>query len=391
MDITATDFLKLGAQTAEHFGFSHLEVSKKNPACLECSKKLEYDASSQKRRQDSLFGLLSGGAQQFCEGKLHSIEGPVLFYSIESVPRTGDSAIAFHIYNVEKSIGEAIIIQLLRAFTRELGLSEPTIRINSIGDRDSAQRYVRELTNYLRKRLDEMPEAARELMKEHALSALMYLIEKEHDLAFRSPNPLEYLTDQSRKHFREIIEYLDMSEAPYEIDPKLIGHSDCYSEALFAVDFTEEDGSKTSDPKLSIRGGRYNEFIHRTTSQSIPAVGAVAILKNKKIPTRLPRPHKQNPSVFLVQLGFGPKIKSLLMIDELRKSGIAVHQDLANDSLSAQLRKAEALGVAYTIIIGQKEYVDGTVIMRDMVERNQENIPMSRVAEKLRRLATALT
>ncbi len=389
MDIQATQFLKQGISTAEHFGFKAVESLKKHPECLSCAKKLDHTVSAGGRKIDALHGMLAGGAQAFCDAKLHSINEPVLFYTIEQVPRSGDSALTLHIFNVERSIAEAILIQTMRALTTDLGFTEHTVRINSLGDRDSSIRYVRELTNYLKKRMDDMPEAARELMKEHVLFALMHLIEKEHELAYRSPNPLEYLSDPSRKHFREIIEFLDMSEIAYEIDPKLIGHHECYNDAMFAIDLLTATGERDTAAPLHIRGGRYSEFVHRNTKRLIPAVGAVAVLKNKKAPVRTPKAPARNPSVFVVQLGFGPKVKTLLMIDTLRKANIPVHQNLASDSLSAQLRAAEAMGVKYTIIMGQKEYVDGTVILRDMDARNQEHVPLEQVAQRLKRVAVA--
>lgn len=390
MDIQATQFLKQGVSTAEHFGFRSVDSLKKHPECLSSTKKLEHTVSATSRKVDALHGMLAGGAQHFCDSKLHSINEPVLFYTIEQVPRSGDPALTLHIFNVERSIAEAILIQTMRALTSDLGFEQHTVRINSLGDRDSSVRYIRELTNYLKKRLEDMPEVARELMKEHVLYALMHLIEKEHELAYRTPNPLEYLSDQSRKHFREIIEFLDMSEIPYEIDPKLIGHHECYSDALFAIDILGENGARNVDSPLYVRGGRYSEFVHRNTKRFIPAAGAVAVLKNKKSPARLPKSSVRTPSVFIVQLGFGPKVKSLLLIDTLRKANIPVYQNLASDSLSAQLRAAEALGVKYTIIIGQKEYVDGTVILRDMDARNQEHVPLAQVASRLKRVAVAV-
>lgn len=386
MDVTATDFLKHASSTAEHFGFKSIEVLKKHPECRSCAKKLEHTASAQDRRIDSLHGMLTGGMHNFCEAKLHAINEPVLFYTLEQVPRSGEAAVSFQIFNVEKSIAEAILIETTRALTHDLGYVNYSVRINSLGDRDSSSRYIRELTNYLRKRLDDMPEAARELMKEHVLVALSHLIEKEHELAFKSPNPLEYLSDQSRKHFREIVEYLDMTNTPYEIDPKLIGHHECYSDALFAIDLLDEEGARVAHAPLYVRGGRYNEFVFRNTKQQIPAAGAVVVLRDKKAPTRTPRARVLTPSVYVVQLGFGPKIKSLMLIDELRKAGITVHQNLASDSLSSQLRDAESRNVKYTVIIGQKEFVDGTVILRDMQGRNQEYIPLNSLATRLKRV-----
>ena len=73
----------------------------------------------------------------------------------------------------------------------------------------------------------------------------------------------------------------------------------------------------------------------------------------------------------------------------LRRAGIPVFQNLASDSLSTQLRDAEARAVKYTIIIGQKEYVEGTVILRDMIARNQEHVPLSGLASRLKRAAYA--
>ncbi len=389
MDFTATEFLKQAAHTAEHFGFKHIEALRKDPECKNCIQRLEHTAGALQRRTDALGGMLTSGVHNFCEYKFNEIQKPVLFYTVEQVPRSGEAAIAFQIFNVEKSIAEAILIQTTRSLTQDLGFANHSVRINSLGDRESSGRYIRELTNYLKKRIEDMPDSARELMKEHVIVALMHLIEKEHELAHKTPNPLEYLSDQSRKHFREIVEFLDMTNTPYEIDPKLIGHHECYSDALFAIDVLDEYGAKMQHAPLYTRGGRYNEFVFRNTKKQIPAVGAVMILKDKKGPTRPPRTRLLAPSVYVVQLGFGPKIKTLMLVDELRKAGINVHQNLASDSLSTQLRDAESRNVKYTIIIGQKEFVDGTAILRDMEGRNQEYVPMNTLAQRLKRVTQA--
>jgi histidyl-tRNA synthetase len=178
-----------------------------------------------------------------------------------------------------------------------------------------------------------------------------------------------------------------MSETPYEIDPKMLGHHECYSDAIFSLDITTDNPDE--DSPVTARGGRFDEFVYRTTRTRTPAVGAVVILKNSKAPGRAPRPKVPKPSVFVVQLGFGPKIKSLLLIDSLRQAGIPVFHNLASDSLSAQLREAESRGVKYTLIIGQKEFVENTVIFRDMAVRNQEYIDQDTLIRRLRRRARA--
>lgn len=384
MSHTPTEFLKVANHTAEHFGFQTIDQLRKYPECRKCVVSMPHTVTGASKKIDSHSGLLSSGISTFCEENLHAIEKPVLLYTFQQVPYTNETAVTFHIFNVPRSIAEAILIQATRALASDLGHIDHTVKINSLGDTDSLTRYTRELTNFLKKRMDAMPANVRELMKEHPLMALAALVEQNHDLALRAPNPLEYLSDPSRKHFREIIEYLDMSETPYEIDPKMLGHHECYSDAIFSLDMEMEDDQESP---ITIRGGRFDEFVYRATRTRTPAVGAVVVLKNSKAPSRAPRPKTQKPTVYVVQLGFGPKIRSLLLIDSLRQAGIPVFHDLASDSLSTQLRDAEARKVKYTLIIGQKEFVENTVILRDMDVRNQEYITQEALIKKLKRKA----
>ena len=385
LECSPTEFLKTAAHTAEHFGFKSLEAIKKDPICKHCTTSLPNTLETKEAKIDDLHGLLTGGVAKYCDAQLHAFDGPVLVYGTETVPYTKETAVTFHIFNVQKSIAEAILIHTTRTLMHELGHTDHIVRINSLGDSDSLLRYTREITTYLRKRLDLLTPDARELMKEHSLLALQNLIDSNHEIAAKAPNPLEYLSDQSRKHFRDIIEYLDMSETPYEIDTKMLGHHNCYSDALFAIESNDHEASGNT---INIKGGRFDAFMLRKTNCNSGAVGAVAILKNKPAPNRTPRFKLNTPSVYVIQLGFGPKIRSLLLIDELRKAGIAAHQDLANDSLSAQLRDAESRGVKYVVIIGQKEFVEDTVILRDMKSRKQEPIPYQQLMRRLKRNVT---
>lgn len=382
MSYSPTEFLKAAHQTAEHFGFQTVDQLKKHQNCKDCVVTMPHTVTATNKKHDSHGGLMSNGIVTFCEEKLHALGEPVLLYTIEQTPRVGEVAVSFHIFNVERSIAEAILIQVSRALATDLGHAEHTVRINSLGDRDSVTRYTREITNFLKKRMEHMPPAARELMKEHPLSALSNLVDQGHDLAHRSPNPLEFLSDGSRKHFREIIEYLDMSETPYEIDPKMLGHHEYYSDAIFSLDIPDEDGVPAP---ISIRGGRFNEFVHRNTKSKTAAVGAVVVLKNSKTPSRIPRHKRSVPSVYVIQLGFGPKIRSLMLIDSLRQAGVPVIHNLASDSLSTQLRDAEARGTRYAVIIGQKEFVENTVILRDLKLSNQEYVDQGLVVKRLKK------
>jgi len=379
--MSPTEFIKIATTTAEHFGFRSIDVLKKDPACKQCEQALEHTIDITDSHNDETNGILSHGLTTYCLEKMYGLNTPVLFYAITE-STTGELGVALHIYHVPKSIAEALLIQTNRAIANELGGGEHTIRINSLGDNDSQVRYTREVTNFLRRRLDQIPTEARELMKKHPLLAMRYLTNTDHELSYKAPNPLEYLSDQSRKHFRDIIEFLDESEAPYEIDTKMLAHHEYYSDAIFDIIVNPDE---TGTAPFSIKGGRYDEFVFRKTKKRTPAVGSVVTLHNKPLPTRLPRTNQKISDIYIIQLGFGPKVRTLLLIEDMRKAGLLVNHDLANDSLSAQLRQAESLGMKYVLIMGQKEYVDGTIILRDMRARKQEAVPPEVAIKRLKR------
>jgi len=386
MKYSTSDFFRASSETAEHFGFRTVDKLKRDPACKECNA-LTHSVNPAEMFADGHGAIWANALADFCEQNLHAIKTPVLLYSVAQQDDGSDVALSRTIFNVQKSIAESLLIQASRSILRELGQDEHLVRVNSLGDSESSGRYIKELTGFLRKRLDQLPEDARERMKEHPILALLSLIKSEHELAYKSPNPLEFLSDQSRKHFREIVEFLDLSEAPYEIDPKMLAPYDFYSDALFSV---EHSASADDASTLSVRGGRFDEFVFRKTRQRIPAAGALITLKDSKSVSRVPRLKTPEPAVYVVQLGAGPKMRSLLIIDELRRAGIPVMHDVACDSLSTQLREAEARGIRYTIIVGQKEFVEGSVILRDMHERSQENIPIDQMVKRLKRQSTQL-
>lgn len=382
VQLSTNQFIKHVLNVAENYGFTAIETYSKNPTCSACSTPLSHSASAADKKHDNVHGFLTNGTQLYCEYKLHSLEeAPILAYSVHAVPYTGEVAIAFHVFNVPKSIAETLLIQMLTTLLKESGVNEPNIRINSQGDAESFVRYQKDLTAFLRKRIDHLPPEAREAMKVHAFESLLVLQNLQHEMLHKTPSPLEYLSDNSRKHFREVVEFLDMSGIPYEIDSKLLGHHECYSETIFTFDTP----SAENRPDLFIQGGRYSSFIQKHTQTSTSAAGAVLVIKDHKLPKRISKPTAKKAKIYAVQLGFGPKLRTLMLINELRSAQIPVHHQVVSDSLSGQLQDAEDKQIPYAVIIGQKEYVEGTVILRDIKTHDQEIIPQEKLVQRLKR------
>jgi len=92
------------------------------------------------------------------------------------------------------------------------------------------------------------------------------------------------------------------------------------------------------------------------------------------------------PRVFLAQLGELAKKKSLRIFSELEKSGVLVAESFGRGSLKSQLRTADRMGVEVTLIIGQKEALDGTVIVKDMVSSNQETVTNEKLPDAVKKI-----
>ena len=75
----------------------------------------------------------------------------------------------------------------------------------------------------------------------------------------------------------------------------------------------------------------------------------------------------------------------LKLAEELRNKNIGVADALGKNSLRAQMKLADKTGAKVAIIIGQREAAKNTVILRDMEQGVQNEVPFEKAAEKIRK------
>ena len=126
---------------------------------------------------------------------------------------------------VKNSIAEALILKTASAILEEIGITKNCVYINSIGDKDSALQFARELNLYFRKNINALPAQIRHLIKKDIFSVYNQLNAENHQLLENMPQSMGFLSDNSRRHLGEIIEYLETGGIPYKIDNFLIGNS----------------------------------------------------------------------------------------------------------------------------------------------------------------------
>lgn len=287
----------------------------------------------------------------------------------------------------EKSIMDALVIKAGMSILEEAGASNLSIDINSIGDKECRSGYIKELVNYYKKHINDLPAIDRERLKTNPLRILDSKDPKTKEINESAPDAVSFLCPSCKKHFKEVLEYLEEMGIQYNLNKCLVRGLSYYTRTVFEI--IDESESETKGMAIA-GGGRYDYLGKQLGSKKdVPAVGlslsadrVLLMPWYKKLSPRI----LKKPKVYFIQLGTDAKLKSLNVIDLLRKAHVPISQSLSKDTLGAQLAIAEKLQIPYALIFGQKEALDNSVIVRDMSNRSQETVKLSKLLEYLKEI-----
>ncbi len=168
---------------------------------------------------------------------------------------------------------------------------------------------------------------------------------------------------------------------PYELDPTVLGSNDCWQHTIFELRLPDDNGNQIT----FARGGRHDTLAQKTFRVEMPAV-SVVIEHEIRGRTKPKRRTRVEPQFFFAQLGPQAKMKSFAVLDHLKNSGVPIAQQVALESIGDQLKDAEVRSVPYTVIIGHKEALDDTAIVRNMNNRSQVVVTLAQLPGYLKRL-----
>jgi len=282
----------------------------------------------------------------------------------------------------ENASSDAEIIEISYLFLKELGLKNVRVELNSIGCPTCRGPYKTLIKNYYRLRVNKLCPDCKRRLKENPLRLLDCKNENCQSLRMNLPPIVDKLCDECRRHFESLLEYLDYLDIPYNLNQNLVRGFDYYTKTVFELWQEGDDGSSALGG-----GGRYDGLIQLLGGPKKPAAGVALGIERiiDLMKMKSSRPIQAKEKVYLVQLGELAKRKSFEILETFRKNNILVASSLGRDSLRAQLKDADRLMVKYTLILGQKEVLDGTIILRDMQSGLQETIPLSKIIEEIKK------
>ena len=294
------------------------------------------------------------------------------------------------------SIADATIIRVATAILEDVGLKNFIVHINSIGDKECKNVYRKELTNYYRRKVNHLCKDCKRRLKENPLRLLDCKEESCKKLKEGAPQMINYLCPDCKTHLKEVLEILDTLNIPYILDHYLVRGLDYYTRTIFEIFLDEKEkdlpaqaGESPEKPSqlknLALcGGGRYDDLSKVLSNKDVPAVGmamgaerVIMALHEKK----LLRQRSRNPKIFFIQIGAAAKRKSLILTEMFRKANMPIAQSVTKDSLKSQLKIAEKLGAPVLLMLGQKEALEDTIIVRDANLGGQDIVPFSKAIE----------
>lgn len=290
-------------------------------------------------------------------------------------PAQKKAIVQFHALGTDRAIADAVIIRALIALIRDLFHEEPLVRINSMGDKETRARYARELGVFFKKRATGLPEECLERAKDDTFGAAELAIARE--CADDLPAPTEHLSDASRKRFEDLLEYLEMTDTPYELARSLISRGNAWNDTCFEL--------VVGDRRVAW-GSRYSELTrHFFPSTPMNATGAVLSLASEGAVVKN-APYARLRFSF-IHIGDEAKRISIRLAEDFRKARVPLTQYIGTESLTEQLGLAERDNNPYLLIMGRKEALEGSAILRNRATQVETTLPLSNLIERLKTVA----
>lgn len=331
-------------------------------------------------------------ARSYIQQGMLNLPQPVKLYSIGPVfrhdnPQAGRFRqfyqFEFDAFGDRHPVVDAQLIILACKFFSELAVPV-TVSINSIGDANCRPQYLANLVEYLKTKKSSLCDVSKERVAKNPFRVLDCKEEKCQSAIGEAPQIVDWLCTECREHFVKVLEFLDELEVPYVLNSRLVRGLDYYTRTTF--EFVSADSD--IDPLALGGGGRFDGLVEMLGGRPTPAVGFACgverILAKVKARGDVLVPSSA-PSVFIAQIGSESRKAALRMFDELRRAGIAIAENFSKDGLGPQLETAGRLKVRFTLILGQKELLDRTVIIRDMESGVQEIVDAAKVVGEMKK------
>ena len=278
----------------------------------------------------------------------------------------------------EEGIAEYELISMALQINKLIGISDYTIKINHLGDRDAKELFCDSLVTFLKPHINELDEKDQARLKSNPLRVLDSKEKSTQELLKEGPKFQDFISDDSKIFLQNLVDAYS-NQCDIQIDQSLVRGLDYYTGIVFE---TVSQNLGAQDAFLG--GGRYDNLSRQLGGKDMYAIGfaigverIIELLNIEKI--------KQPLKVGFIIAGEQIDKKTYKIADDLRSANNSIILDsfLSEGSLKSQLRRANKNNCSYAIIIGEEELKNDQVIWKDLSEGGgQELLTSKEVIEK---------
>lgn len=250
---------------------------------------------------------------------------------------------------------DAEVISIPVNFYKLLGLKGIKVKINSLGDQESRDNYRKALLEYFKPHLSELCDDCKARYEKNPLRILDCKYDAKLDCMKQAPNMMDYLSEESKRHFEKVKEYLELLAIPYEVDPSLVRGLDYYTYTVFEV---EADIKDFGSQNVLCGGGRYNHLVENVGGPETPGVGfalgmerLLSAIEHEEIEL----PIDNTIDAYLIPMSENEKSYAFYTLQNLRMNGFKVEMDYIDRNLKGNFKQADRLNSKFVIIIGEEE------------------------------------
>ncbi|MEB3290722.1 MAG: histidine--tRNA ligase [Leptolyngbya sp.] len=262
------------------------------------------------------------------------------------------------------------VILLATDLLQRLGLKNLTFNLNSVGDRDDRQRYRDALVHYLTPFKADLDADSQDRLSRNPLRILDSKDEKTQAIAAEAPSILDYLGENSKRHFDRVLAQLSDLGIDFVLNPRLVRGLDYYTHTAFEIQSSDLGAQATV-----CGGGRYDGLVQELGGPVTPAVGwAIGLERLTLLLAQLQTVSAPRPDLYVVSRGEAAEANALKLAQALRQQGISVDLDLSGSAFGKQFKRADRSGSAACLILGDDEAAQGTVQIKWLQSGEQTSL-----------------
>ena len=284
----------------------------------------------------------------------------------------------FHQFDVE-ALGfegpdvDAEQIVMLARLWRTMGLKNVELQVNSIGDAPDRKAHREKLVRHFEKHAKALDEDSQRRLATNPLRILDSKNPAMQEMIEGAPKLLDHLGDAAAEHFEALKVLLERAGVAFTVNPRLVRGLDYYNRTVF--EFVSSDVGAQS---TIAGGGRYDGLFEQLGGKATPACGFGMGVERSLLALQAANSAVAGgPDAFVVHAGEAAELEAWTVSERMRDAGLNVVLG-AGGSFKSQMKKADASGARYAVIIGDDELSSNAFTVKDLKDGTQQK--MSREA-----------